>query len=63
MSKNSIPSQIKDYEKKTLNSSEISTQPTELYNKDYYEESPYRFYLILAFFFLALANGFQWVTF
>lgn len=63
MSKNSIPSQIKDYEKKTLNSSEISTQPTGLYNKDYYEESPYRFYLILAFFFLAFANGFQWVTF
>ena len=30
---------------------------------EHYEESPYRFYVVVAYFLLTFANGFQWVTF
>ena len=32
-------------------------------NKKYYEESPYRYYIVFSHFLLGAANGFQWVTF
>ena len=57
-----LNSQSKEIENEQINGSGTFSLFTKD-NKEYYEESPYRFYLVLAFFLLSFANGFQWVTF
>ena len=57
-----IPPQSRISEKKPLNYSDADSLSTDI-EKDYYEESPYRFYIVMAYFLLTFANGMQWVTF
>ena len=53
----------KSSNKISFNDNESLETPKDNLYKEYYEESPYRFYVGLAFILLSLASGFQWVTF
>ena len=50
-----IPPQSRISEKKPLNYSDADSLPTNI-EKDYYEESPYRFYIVMAYFLLTFTK-------
>ena len=60
--KDELNSNTKSSENNSINSTENSSISTVVSSKEYYEESPYRFYIALSFVLLSFANGFQWVT-